>query len=258
MFSSSKIARNSISTVSRPGRARRIRRGDSSAAWSPPTCSRHVNASSPAARSRSTDASLHCMRPPSSRRRASIPGRAEVSRSASSRRRRGPLSSRKAVIRIVVSTPMVMPLPSEALQVSPSTPLKTLPSSSATPSASATPTTRPFAGSRPSCATVRMPSTKSRPMMINRMAPMTGPGTASSMAVSLGRNASANRMPPMTYPTVRAATPVRLMRDTLDGRYTMTGGVAAIPESRIPTPLALSAPCTRRKSVACGLRDEAR
>ena len=54
---------------------------------------------------------------------------------------------------------------------------------------------------------------------------MTAPGTASSTAVSLGRNASANMMPPMASPTVRAATPVRLMRDTLDGRYTMTGGV---------------------------------
>ena len=55
-------------------------------------------------------------------------------------------------------------------------------------------------------------------MMISRNAPMTGPGTESSTAVSFGRNASANRMPPMAYPTVRAATPVRLMSDTLDGR----------------------------------------
>ena len=37
----------------------------------------------------------------------------------------------------------------------------------------------------------------------------------------------------------------------------MTGGVTAIPDNRMPTPLALSAPCTRRKSVACGLRTEA-
>ena len=37
----------------------------------------------------------------------------------------------------------------------------------------------------------------------------------------------------------------------------MTGGVTAIPDSRMPTPLALSAPCTRRKSVARGLRAEA-
>ena len=47
---------------------------------------------------------------------------------------------------------------------------------------------------------------------------MTAPGTASSTAVSFGRNASANMMPPMAYPTERAATPVRLMSDTLDGR----------------------------------------
>ena len=50
--------------------------------------------------------------------------------------------------------------------------------------------------------TVRMPSTKSSPMMINRKAPMTGPGTESSTAVSFGRNASANRMPPMANPTL--------------------------------------------------------
>ena len=38
----------------------------------------------------------------------------------------------------------------------------------------------------------------------------------------------------------------------------MFGGVPSIPERRFPTPSALSAPWTTRKSVACGLRRETR
>ena len=64
-----------------------------------------------------------------------------------------------------------------------------------------------FCWVKPSCRTVRTPSTKSNPITITRIDPVTGRGIVSRTATTLGSRASAMSMAPMTYPARRAATP---------------------------------------------------
>ena len=102
-----------------------------------------------------------------------------------------------------------------------------------------------------------IPCTKSIPMRTVMYAAATGAGIAINKAVNFGRNATDRKMTPITTPTRRAPMPMTSAREMLV-EYVVLGSVPVMPDSRLPTPSALSAPCTTRKSVARGLRWETR
>ena len=102
-----------------------------------------------------------------------------------------------------------------------------------------------------------MPWTNRIPIRKAIYAAATGEGIAIRRAATLGRNASATKMTPITTPTRRAAMPVTSVSGMLL-EYVVLGSVPSNPESRFPTPSEFKAPCTTRKSVACGRRRETR
>lgn len=132
-------------------------------------------------------------------------GSAEMSSSVSRRLRRAPLISSTIDISTAARMLTTTLFPSETSHGLASEAARMFSDCKPTPIESDTPTIRAFFGLRPSCWTVRMPSTKSSPITIIRIDPVTGPGIVSSTATTLGKSASPISIAPIAYP--RGARP---------------------------------------------------
>ena len=102
-----------------------------------------------------------------------------------------------------------------------------------------------------------MPMMKMVAIVTVMNAATTGPGIARITASALGRNASAMTTAPKATPMRRELIPVSSTIDVPIGRNP-SGIVPARPDSRLPAPSAATAPCTARKSIARGGRQDTR